>query len=118
MNLDGEPTSTYRGPYVTLVVQSDDDEVRVVARGEIDLSATPALGEVVRRVSRLLQDRTRPIVLEMSAVAFCDAAGIPFVTDLAELAEKSDTDFAIRDPQPHVRRLFDLVGLDHHNAHT
>jgi anti-anti-sigma factor len=118
VNLDGEPASTYRGPYVTLVVQSHDDAVRVVARGEIDLSASAALGEVVQHVRRLLQGRTRPIVLDMSAVAFCDAAGIPFVADLAELAEKADTNFGIQDPQPPVRRLFDILGFEDHVAHA
>jgi len=112
VSTDGRHESTYRASYATLVVRHDDDLIRIAARGEIDLTASAALDQVIEDVARRLDGPSQPVVLDMSAVAFLDAAGIPFVQSLVDLTEKARTQFGIQDPPAHVRRLLTIVGMN------
>ncbi len=81
---------------------SDDDTVRVAVVGELDLVSAAALGGAVRRAAAL---GPRRIVIDLSAVLFCDLAG------LRALLRGHAAGAAIVDAPPCVQRLFEVTGL-------
>ena|ERR1700735_684808 len=81
---------------------------RVVLRGELDLTAASALGELLALV---LGKPPRDIVLETSGVTFIDCACARVIAQAAQ-ALLGPGRLVIQSPSPVVRRMFHLTGLD------
>jgi anti-anti-sigma factor len=80
----------------------------VVLRGDLDLTATSALEEMLALV---LDKPPRDIVLEMGGVTFIDCACARVIAWAAQ-ALLGPGRLVIQSPSPAVRRLFHLSGLD------
>lgn len=80
-----------------------DGGARVVARGELDLSAVPQLRAALARAVR--DDR---VVVDLSRVTFMDSSAVGVLLDLID----EGTIPMLRDPSPVVVRVLRLLGLD------
>lgn len=86
-----------------------EDGVRVVrAGGELDASRAPArLGEM-----QALVEGASGLVLDLSAVAFFDSAGVRLVDRVARECAKTGAPLrVVAPPDTPARRVLDLVGM-------
>ncbi|MBG0814560.1 STAS domain-containing protein [Planomonospora sp. ID82291] len=81
----------------------------VALHGEIDVATAPALR---RRLLNTLQHSTDLLVLDLSAVSFCDASGLSVLVDVRRRAMASGITVRIAAPRPPVARLLHVTGLD------
>ncbi|WP_449060754.1 STAS domain-containing protein [Planomonospora algeriensis] len=81
----------------------------VALHGEIDIATAPALR---RRLLNALQHSTDLLVLDLSAVSFCDAAGLTVLIDVRRRAVASGITVRLAAPRPSVARLLHVTGLD------
>ena len=89
------------------IVESTADGRRVIApRGELDLSTGTQLKE------RLAG--SCDTVLDLSDLSFIDSTGIHVVVSTAQRARSEAWEFTVRNPQPAVLRVIELVGLAEH----
>ena len=77
--------------------------------GDEDASTQPRRRGALARANRSADD----VIVDLSELAFADAS---LMVDLAMLARRlrmRGRDLRLRGAQPHIRRLIELVGLDH-----
>lgn len=78
--------------------------------GEIHVSSAPAFAE---RLSSALDAGSMAIVIDLSGVAFIDSTGLSVLLNgLRQVAARKGS-LAIVCPNPTVRRLFEVTGLNH-----
>ncbi|MBB2908783.1 anti-sigma B factor antagonist [Streptosporangium becharense] len=78
--------------------------------GEIDLYTAPRLQAEFARL--LDEGRTTLVVLDMSAVEFCDSTGMNvLLSALKRLRERGGT-LEVAGPRPAVRKILQVTGLD------
>ncbi|GAA4182680.1 anti-sigma factor antagonist BldG [Streptosporangium oxazolinicum] len=78
--------------------------------GEIDLYTAPRLQAEFTRL--LGQSQTMLVVLDMSAVEFCDSTGMNvLLSALKRLRERGGT-LEVAAPRPAVRKILQVTGLD------
>ncbi|MFP5254577.1 MAG: STAS domain-containing protein [Acidimicrobiia bacterium] len=80
-----------------------DGGARVVARGELDLSA---VAELRAALDRAIQDGR--VVVDLRLVTFMDSSAAGVLLDLLD----EGTIPTLRDPSPMVARVLRLLGLD------
>ncbi|MGW7255139.1 STAS domain-containing protein [Streptomyces sp. NPDC054834] len=91
----------------TVAVVQDGDRMSVVVRGELDFDADRWLrGDLDDVLSRSVDG----VTLDLSAVDFCDCAGLGILLTLRKRALEQGKTIAIRASSPTVERLFDLTG--------
>ncbi|MBO3752873.1 STAS domain-containing protein [Streptosporangiaceae bacterium NEAU-GS5] len=78
-------------------------------RGELDLATREAVRE---RLLRALQRSTGLLIVDLSAVSFCDAAGLGVVVGVQGRARSLDIALGLAAPRPHVANVLHLTGLD------
>lgn len=77
--------------------------------GEIDLYTAPRLQS---EFTRLLQEGPGRVVIDMSAVDFCDSTGMNvLLSALKRLKERGGT-LEVAAPRPAVRKILQVTGLD------
>ncbi|MDP4511661.1 STAS domain-containing protein [Nonomuraea turcica] len=77
--------------------------------GELDIGT----GEAVReRLLRALRHSTNLLILDLSGVSFCDAAGLGAVVGVQHRARSLDITLGLAAPRPHLTRVLRLTGLD------
>jgi anti-anti-sigma factor len=72
--------------------------------GEFDLAEVDGFDEV----TAVALNRNDPVVLDLTELTFIDASGLRAVVRLA-LCVKGD--FHIRNPQPHVMKVIEIMGV-------
>jgi anti-sigma B factor antagonist len=81
----------------------------VVIAGEIDLYTAPQLQS---EFTRLLQEGPGRVVIDMSAVDFCDSTGMNvLLSALKRLKERGGT-LEVAAPRPAVQKILQVTGLD------
>jgi anti-sigma B factor antagonist len=95
-------------PGFTVSIQHLGRRVVVAPHGELDLATAPELTE---RMSEALGHDFDEIVLQLTDVEFVDLAGVRAIARCEELADAHGASFAVTDPQPQARRLFELCAL-------
>ncbi|MFG6202704.1 STAS domain-containing protein [Nonomuraea sp. JJY05] len=78
-------------------------------RGELDLATRETLRE---RLLRALRHSTSLLILDLSGVSFCDAAGLGVVVGVQHRARSLDIALGLAAPRPHLARVLRLTGLD------
>ncbi len=110
--MTGSPKrSTFRSAHTTFVVCDNPEKIEVVLGGEYDLSSTDASALVIELVGDLVGNTPRPVVVDLSAVSFFDAAGIKFLLRIDRVAQLVSRRARVKGPVPDVRRLLEIVGL-------
>jgi anti-anti-sigma factor len=78
-------------------------------RGEIDIATAPALRE---RLLGLLRDGVRLLIIDLSGISFCDAAGFAVLVGVRRRAVPLGITLRLASPRPQFARLLRLHGLD------
>lgn len=101
----------HAAPTETVVrrIQLDAAEVRVRARGELDLDAAADLN---RAFDDVLARRCVDAVLCLAEVSFIDAAGLGPIVDAAVRLDEQGGRLTITGARPPVRRVFRLLDLE------
>lgn len=74
--------------------------------GELDIVSVGAARRALEQVDAGIQQ----IVLDLSHVTFCDAAGVRFLLTAQEQARTAGRDLVVRHPSRSVRRVLALTG--------
>ena len=80
----------------------------VVIGGELDLASLPSLAA---RLDRILADKPRRLVFDMTGVGFADCAAARLIASTGRSLPDGRRP-VIRSPGPLVRRVLELTGLD------
>jgi anti-anti-sigma factor len=78
-------------------------------RGELDVGTAPALRE---RLAALLRRRMRLLVLDLSEIRFCDAAGLAVLIGVQRRARLFGITLRLAAPGSQVANVLSLTGLD------
>ncbi len=93
---------------LTVVTSSDDTEVEIRLRGELDHSNADVLRQhVLSALARL----PRQVVIDMSELTFMDSAGIGEIIRANRLLTSRDRGLVIRGANEAVTRLLEMMGI-------
>ncbi|MER6948408.1 STAS domain-containing protein [Nonomuraea sp. NPDC005983] len=81
----------------------------VAIAGEIDLYTAPHLQA---EFTRLLQDGPSRVVIDMSAVDFCDSTGMNVLLSALKRIKEQGGVLDMAAPRPAVRKILQVTGLD------
>jgi anti-sigma B factor antagonist len=81
----------------------------VSVTGEIDLYTAPHLQS---EFTRLLQDGPSRVVIDMSAVDFCDSTGMNVLLSALKRMKEQGGALEVAAPRPAVRKILQVTGLD------
>jgi anti-sigma B factor antagonist len=87
----------------------EDSGAQVVEiQGDIELHCAAQVREELRRVC---EEKGARCIVDMSGVPFIDSTGVGVLVGALKRAREQDGMFAIANPQPRVRRVFEITGL-------
>ena len=102
--------SPHTGARVTARVADVTREYTVVvASGEIDFQSYQPLQELLRTQLRLGRSK---LVLDLSAVGFCDSSGLGMFVSINRRAGMADGWLRLACPNPQLRRILAVTNLD------
>lgn len=81
----------------------------IAVRGELDIATTAALRD---RILMVLAGTTVPVIIDLSAVSFCDASGLALLVGTQRRARLQGVSVALAAPRPVVSKLLRITGLD------
>ncbi|GGQ35656.1 anti-sigma B factor antagonist [Actinomadura coerulea] len=84
------------------------DHTVITISGDLDISSAPALREPLETA---LRDAGPLVVIDLSGVTFCDAAGLTLLTGARRLTEPEGVTLVLAAPRPHMVRLLRVSGL-------
>ncbi|MGZ8764010.1 MAG: STAS domain-containing protein, partial [Acidimicrobiia bacterium] len=93
----------------SLLVVAQHLDVVVQLCGELDLDALASLEECLEVA---VSETPRRLVLDLSALAFIDAAGVAVLLGARRIAEAAGVGFVLDSPTPPVRRVLEIAKLD------
>ncbi len=94
-----------------LKVTADRDEQRIILRlrGDLDVSNSDDLRAVI---DRQLEIGPLPLIVDLSELSFMDCGGMAVLIAARKRLARHGHDLRFAAPQPIVRRLLDLTGMD------
>jgi anti-anti-sigma factor len=95
--------------YLAVTVEHDAQRIIVRLRGELDVSNLDELRSVF---DALLRAGPRPIVVDLSGLIFADCGGMSVLVAMRSRLAGHGHDLRVTSPQPIVRRLLTLTGMD------
>lgn len=93
---------------ITTLVLSEGDTVRIGVFGELDLFTADELAAVT---ADSLKRRPARLVMDVSAVTFCDACGLTALADAKDIATRAGAQFTLTGARDVLLRLVDITGL-------
>lgn len=93
---------------ITFNTVRDNDVVLLEVCGEVDLDHAEELREAVLGT---FSERPGEVRVDLSKVTFLNSSGIGALLAGTKEAETRGTRFSVRNPQPQVRKVIDMVGL-------
>jgi anti-sigma B factor antagonist len=87
----------------------DADEAIVYLDGELDIASAEQAVSYVRDV---IDHRRGPVIVNLAALAFCDARGLSALVRMARYAEQSDCPFQVTSPSPSLVKIMRITGLN------
>lgn len=85
----------------------EDDHVVLYLAGDADIHTAPPL----RTELASLVDRGKPVVVDLSALAFIDSTTIGILVAALKRFRAGGSDLTLRRPVPRVRKVFEITGL-------
>jgi len=85
-------------------------EVVIMLRGELDLATAPMLSDAL--FSAIREGRRR-IVIDLAGLTFMDASGVHAIAVARRAQLEGAGELVLRRPEANVRRLLDILDLDH-----
>ncbi|HKR68524.1 MAG TPA: STAS domain-containing protein [Streptosporangiaceae bacterium] len=104
----GHPTEV-TSAHLAISVEHAAQPVVVRLRGELDVSNLDELRGVF---DALLRAGPRPIVVDLSGLSFADCGGMSVLVAARHRLAGHGHDLTVTAPQPIVRRLLTLTGMD------
>ena len=89
--------------------RSQGDHIVVALAGEIDLYTAPRLQTELMSV--LSVNKPAQIVVDMSAVEFCDSTGMNVLLAAHRVATEHGGELTLAAPRPSVRKILEVTGL-------
>jgi anti-sigma B factor antagonist len=89
--------------------RSQGDVTVLALAGEIDLYTAPRLQAEL--TAALAAAKSAQIVVDMSAVEFCDSTGMNVLLAAHRLATEKGGDLTLAAPRPPVRKILEVTGL-------
>ncbi len=80
----------------------------VEIRGDVELHSAAQVREELRRVC---DEKGARCIADLSGVAFIDSTGVGVLVGALKRAREGGGTFVIVNPQPRVRRVFEITGL-------
>jgi anti-anti-sigma factor len=77
--------------------------------GELDFATAEM---AVRYVSRIIDSHHGPVIVDLTALGFCDAQGLSALVRMAGYAERAARPFRLVSPSPSVVKIMRITGLD------
>jgi anti-anti-sigma factor len=77
--------------------------------GELDFATAEM---AVRYVSRVIASHQGPVIVDLTALSFCDAQGLSALVRMAGYAERAGRPFRLVSPSPSVIKIMRITGLD------
>ncbi|MFC1435317.1 STAS domain-containing protein [Streptacidiphilus sp. N1-3] len=96
-------------PLAFTVQQHAGPRAVVQVSGDMDMETCPPLE---RALTRLIDDSTPHLALDMSGVGFLDSPGINALLRTANRAREHHGSLALAALPPHLRRVLEIVGVD------
>jgi anti-sigma B factor antagonist len=90
--------------------QQHGDRTVMFVRGEIDLYTAPRLHEEL--TSALADGAPVRLLVDMSAVEFCDSTGMNVLLAAHRKAREQGGDLELAGPRPTVRKILQVTGLE------
>jgi anti-anti-sigma factor len=100
-------TTTMTKNGLTTAISRDGDTHVLTLSGQIDMVSSPQFG--VAAVS--LGGEDIDLVFDMTHVTFMDSSGLSIIAGTLRRLERTGGKLCIRNPQLHVRRVLETVGL-------
>ncbi|MDT0166311.1 STAS domain-containing protein [Actinotalea sp. AC32] len=88
-------------------VVDEGHRLLVRLRGEIDAG----LREQASHAMVECMQRDLPVVADLAAVTFIDSSGLAFLLQLHKVGLEEGRPLVLRDPQPNVLELLDMIGM-------
>ena len=89
--------------------RSQGDHVVLALAGEIDLYTAPKLQS---ELTSALAGKSAHLVVDMSAVEFCDSTGMNVLLAANRLATERGGDLTLAAPRASVRKILEVTGLE------
>ena len=83
--------------------------------GELDVATAEM---ATRYVTRVINSHAGPVVVDLTALRFCDARGLSALLGMTRYAERADHPFRLTSPSPTLLRLLQVVDLDRKLLHV
>ena len=78
--------------------------------GELDIAtAEPA----VRYLRQVIDRHRGPVIVDLTALGFCDASGLSGLLRMAGHAQQAGCPFRLASPSPSLVKIMRITGLDH-----
>ena len=77
--------------------------------GELDFATAEM---AVRYVRRVIDSHHGPVIVDLTALGFCDAQGLSALVRMAGCAERAGRPFRLVSPSPSVVKIMRITGLD------
>ena len=77
--------------------------------GELDFATAEM---AVRYVCRVIDSHHGPVIVDLTALGFCDAQGLSALVRMAGYAERAGRPFRLVSPSPPVVKIMRITGLD------
>jgi len=81
---------------------------RIGVTGEVDLANADELLAALQA----LMPASGDVILDLSGLEYLDSSGIRVLVNLVRPLSESGRSFVLTSPQPNVRRVLEIVGLD------
>jgi anti-anti-sigma factor len=78
--------------------------------GELDIVSAETAVSYVRDV---IDRHRRPVIVDLTALTFCDAGGLAALVRMAGYAELKGCSFRLASPSPSLVKIMRITGLDH-----
>lgn len=93
----------------TEIRTAEPSHALVMLEGELDLSTS---SQLFAEFAQLARDGIKHVALNLAELKFIDSSGLSVIIAEHKRAESMGGELVIFSPQPKVRRLFEVTGLD------
>jgi anti-anti-sigma factor len=91
---------------LTTEIVREDDAIRLILRGELDMNGVLAAERAVQEAASLADSE---LMIDLGELRFMDLFGARALLRVADEANTPDRRVMISNPRRHVRRLFELI---------
>ena len=99
-----------RPPVLISRTTFDHDHVVMAVSGELDMSTAPDLSDALADV---VDRHPGDLTVDLADLAFIDSTGLTVLVRASKRLREHDATLRLSSPTPSVRRVLEIVGLDH-----